>query len=155
MSLPTNEFTRALLVEAGHALSASQGNLGSMLGVSRRTINRWTRDGPSPSPRQVSILARAVHAVSPALAEKIAATSGETLVSLGLVQPAPRIESPRLPPHQVDLVVCAAAEALDASPRVVRPALLAAFQRAREAGMTVEAVEDALRGVGKTGTKRR
>ena len=44
----------------------------------------------------------------------------------------------------VDVVVCAAAEALDVSPRAVRPALLAAFQRAREAGLTLEQVEKAL-----------
>jgi MoxR-like ATPase len=44
----------------------------------------------------------------------------------------------------VDAIVCAAAEALDASPRAVRGALLAAFACAREAGLPVETVEKAL-----------
>ena len=43
-----------------------------------------------------------------------------------------------------DAVVCAAAEALDTSPRLVRPALLAALRCAREAGLTVATLEAAL-----------
>jgi hypothetical protein len=48
------------------------------------------------------------------------------------------------PPHLVDTVVCAAAEALGVPPPAVRPALLAAFQRAREVGLTTEDVEQAI-----------
>jgi transcriptional regulator with XRE-family HTH domain len=57
------------------------------------------------------------------------------------VVPAP----PRVAPQNlVDAVVCAAAEALDVSPRVVRPGLLAAIRCAREVGLTVEEMEAAL-----------
>jgi hypothetical protein len=44
----------------------------------------------------------------------------------------------------VEVVVCAAAEALDVSPRVVRPALLAAFKSARAVGLDLETMEKAL-----------
>ena len=42
-------------------------------------------------------------------------------------------------------VVCAAAEAIDVTPRVVRPALLAAVTRARQLGLTLETLDEALR----------
>jgi hypothetical protein len=41
-------------------------------------------------------------------------------------------------------VVCAAAEAMERMPRDVRPALLAAFRRAREIGLSVDMVERVL-----------
>jgi hypothetical protein len=44
----------------------------------------------------------------------------------------------------VDAVVCAAAEAMDLMPREVRPALLAAFARARRLGLGFEAIEKRL-----------
>jgi hypothetical protein len=43
-----------------------------------------------------------------------------------------------------DAVVCAAAEALNVPPPAVRPALLAAFRRAREVGLRLEDVERVL-----------
>jgi hypothetical protein len=46
--------------------------------------------------------------------------------------------------HIVDTVVCAAAEAMQLMPDAIRPALRAAFRRARLAGLSVEAVDAAL-----------
>jgi hypothetical protein len=40
----------------------------------------------------------------------------------------------------VDSVVCAAAEAMQVAPQAIRPAVLAAFARARDAGLTTDAV---------------
>jgi len=40
----------------------------------------------------------------------------------------------------LDSVVCAAAEAMGVAPQAARPAVLAAFARAKEAGMTMEGV---------------
>jgi hypothetical protein len=48
----------------------------------------------------------------------------------------------------VDSIVCAAAEAMDVVPRQVRPALLAAFARARRLSLSTEVVEKALGGTG-------
>jgi hypothetical protein len=44
----------------------------------------------------------------------------------------------------VDAVVCVAAEAMALSPQAVRPAVLAAFTRARDVGISAEAVVAAL-----------
>jgi len=78
---------------------------------------------------------------------------GKTLVSLGLEAvhaPAALPLSPALggahlaPPRVLAAVVCAAAEAMDASPRAVRPALLAAVRVAREVGLTLADLESLL-----------
>ena len=44
----------------------------------------------------------------------------------------------------MDAMLCAAAEASDASPKALRPVLHVAFKRARELGLSVEDVEAAL-----------
>jgi hypothetical protein len=64
--------------------------------------------------------------------------------------PPPPAPPPPLPPPEdvVDSVVCAAAEAIDVMPRTIRPALLAAFRRARRLGLDVATVEKALGGDG-------
>jgi transcriptional regulator with XRE-family HTH domain len=115
----------------------SQGGLATLLGVSRRTISRWTSGGGVLGPHHGEALARALYPVDRELARQAAARGGHTVESLGLVASAP---SPRV----AQIVLCAAAEAMDASPRAVRPALLAAFRAAREEGFTLEAVERSL-----------
>ena len=61
--------------------------------------------------------------------------------------PSP-LASTALPPWHasvlLDAVVYAAAEAMAMAPQVVRPAVLAAFVRARDVGMTMEGVIAAL-----------
>ena len=44
----------------------------------------------------------------------------------------------------MEIVVCAVADQADAVPRTLRPILYTAFKRARELGLSVEAVEQAL-----------
>jgi hypothetical protein len=51
-----------------------------------------------------------------------------------------------VPDRAVDAVVCAAAEAMEAIPQAVRPALLAACTCARELGLTLDDLERVLRG---------
>ncbi len=48
------------------------------------------------------------------------------------------------PAHMIDAIVCSAADAANLLPRAVRPALRAAFARARELGISVEAAERGL-----------
>ncbi len=152
VALSKEEPQCALVTRAGLALGKSQEQIGELIGVSRRTISRWMHtSGTVLAPGQAATLARALYPVDPALAARVAASSGQTLESLGTVTQLAS-EVPRLvvkeaidPARLVEVIVCAAAEALDASPRVVRPALLAAFASAREVGLTVEAVESALR----------
>jgi hypothetical protein len=106
-------------------------------------------------------LVRHVYARSPALAAEIAAELGETLVSLGVeappapvttAAPAPQPPARPVPPvgDLVDSIVCAAAEAIATTPQAVRPALLAAFERAASVGLAVDDVRGALRPATKT-----
>ena len=126
-----------LLLEAGKVLGTSQVDIGRRIGVSRRTMTRWMRNPSCLVPLHAQALARAVYPVDPALAARCARVGETTLEALGLEVPTPR-DPPR---HHADAVVCAAAEALDASPRAVRPVLLAAVRKAREVGLTVEQLE--------------
>lgn len=169
----------ALLIEARFRLGVSQGGLGQLLGSSQRTGQRWEGGGASPTPKQLHALAAMVHPKDPKLAEQIAAAGGSTLEQLGIVPPPPPpappprpIPPPRPPPplaaaapapppppppppeDVVDAVVCAAAEAIDVMPRTIRPALLAAFRRARRLGLDVATVEKALGGEGDAGEKK-
>jgi transcriptional regulator with XRE-family HTH domain len=137
----------AFLTEAQFAIGTSQEGLGKLLGVSRRTIIRWL-DGPYISEDQLKTLARAVYPHDKALAARLANAAGQTFESLGLVVP-PSTEPVRvsaLPEHLVDSIVCAAAEANATTPQAIRPALLAAFERAFAVGLTVEQVRGVLRG---------
>ncbi len=141
------------------ALGTTQEGLGAMLGVSRRTAQRWANSGvPATS---LPDLARVVHPRAPDLAREIATHMGVTLEGLGIAPPpapadlAPQLPAPLplpppprpLPDGVVDAVVCAAAEAMSLMPAQVRPGLYAAFARAKEIGLEVDVVERVLRGV--------
>jgi hypothetical protein len=139
-----------LIILSSLALHTGQEGIGRILGVSRRTISRWTSHrAPKLRPSQTEALARAVHPRDAALAERIAVAHGTTLAALGIGPPAPSpaaalLKQATSPLRMVDIVVCAAAKALDASPRAVRPALLAAFRTVQEMGLSVEDVQAAL-----------
>jgi hypothetical protein len=143
-SLPT-------LYDAQVALDTVQEGLGEMLGVSRRTIVRWTDNGGWKHATTTAQLARLVFPKDPALAARFAAVGGHTLESLGLVVPRPPPPPPPAPvakpapmPRAIDVVVCAAADAVDGTPRAARVALLAAVRAAREMGLDLLALEAAL-----------
>jgi hypothetical protein len=129
-----------LLHDARGVLQVTQNGLGEMLGASRRTAQRWAAGASFPSAAQLASLAALVHPREPALAAQLAEAAGSSLERLGIVPPVTGPSAALM----VDSVVCAAAEAMDALPRVVRPALLAAVRRARQLGLTLEAVEAAL-----------
>ncbi len=129
------------------------GEMAKLLGVSRRSYSRWASEGTRLERRQVAVLADLAITRDEALASELAALVGETLVSLGLEEPAAPLAPSPVPsaeplstssPKLIDVVVCAAAEALDVSPRAVRPALLAAVRCARELGLTLETMETIL-----------
>jgi len=81
-----------------------------------------------------------LYPVDPALAAEVAEAGETTLIALGLEKPP----TPLPPDRIVDSVVCAAADAMEALPRLVRPGLLAAVVRARELGIGLETIEAAL-----------
>jgi len=146
--MPSDGFFAA----AQSALSlGSSAELGRMLGISRRTAQRFIASGvPRYHKRE---LARLVLAFDPQLAAEIAQSEDHSLATWGLVrgepevvvQPAPAAPPPPPPDGVVDAVVCAAAEGMAMMPGDVRAGLLAAFTKAREIGVDVAQVERVLR----------
>jgi hypothetical protein len=147
-----------IVARATVAIGAPQGELGNRLGLSRRTIVRWTAGETSPVPAELRQLAALVHPHDAELAAAIAAHVGESLETLGIAPPAPDppLPAPRVPPPPpvVDAVICAAAESMDLSPRAVRGGVLAAFQRAHELGFRIDEVIAALRAAEPPGPAR-
>jgi transcriptional regulator with XRE-family HTH domain len=145
-----------LVTQSQIALGLSQEKLGRLLTASRRTISRWVSHQSQPSLRQLQLLAHAVYPQDPALAAALAAETGQTLESLGLVHPAPAMTAtPATPPPPgprpypptrliVESVVCAAAETMQATPTAVREVLRAALARAQALGLSVEEMNEAL-----------
>jgi len=147
---------RHFLLDARRALGMTQRTLGGALGSSHRTVTRWDGGRSTPADFHLHRLAALLMPIDVDLAEEAAAFGGRSLEDLGLRAAPPPPPAPPAPPPPpaplpqatsedlVDIVVCAAAEATDVSPRALRPTLYAAFRRARQIGLTVEAVEEAL-----------
>ncbi len=140
-----------LFLRVRTTLHLSQQKLGDLIGYSRRTIIRAEQRGKFLLPGTWEKLATACHPRDPALAEELAARAGRTLVDMGLegapppVLPAPSLPAPSRPTtpsskHMADSIVCAAAEAMQLPPHGIRPALVAAFERAFALGMSAEEV---------------
>lgn len=134
-----------LVNRARVVLGKTQAELGEMLGVARRTVIRWNA-GSVPSNDQVLTLAKAVYAKDPGLASELAHAAGARLEEIGL---APRkVEvHPLAKEVAIDSVVCAAAEAGEATPQAARAGLLAGLERAAALGVTIEDLRGALRRV--------
>jgi transcriptional regulator with XRE-family HTH domain len=139
-----------MLVVARQALQMSQREFGPALGASHRTASRWDAGNAQPTESQLRSLVQLLAPVNPELATEAAAHIGETLENLGLAPYAPQpavsatAETLRSAKDLVDIVVCAAAEAADTSPRTMRPVLYVAVRRARQVGLTLEQIEQAL-----------
>jgi DNA-binding XRE family transcriptional regulator len=138
---------RRVLRYVRQALMMSQVELGEAIGLSRRTIIRWERGQSSPVPFQAQQLVDLVRPEEPDLADELLAAMGMEPAVAG----APSVDGPvtslgKTPGgrHIIDAVVYAAADAIDGVPRDVRRAVTAAFVRAREMGLSVEEVAQAL-----------
>jgi hypothetical protein len=137
------------LIRLQDTLHMNQRELAALLGCSTRTVIRYYHGGGMLTAGTYQRLARAVHPHDRVFATELAALEGHTLVSLGLELPPPPPPPPSPPApvrpspsskHMVDSIVCAAAEAMQTPPHVMRPALTAAFERAFALGMTAEEV---------------
>lgn len=147
-----------LLVLARERLSLNQQELAALAGSSLRTVQRWENNRSEPSPWNYHRVADALRELDPELAAEIDELAPRPAPPAPLVivsamptipppplTPAPPAPAPPPPPPiadaiLVDAVVCAAAEAMSMIPQAVRPAILAAFTRARDARLTTEAV---------------
>jgi hypothetical protein len=130
--------------EAQRTLLLNQRQLGELLGTSERTVQRWSAGHGAPYHEQLVRLAAAVYPVDPDVAHRLASAMGQSLEKLGVVappapaQPPPSVASSPLASLLVESVVSATAEALDVSPRVARPGVLAAMERAKTANLSVD-----------------
>ena len=121
-------------------VASGQGDFAALIGVSRRTVQRWDASGGVPSAGQIVKLARAVHPHDRALSARLARGAGTSLEELG-IEP---VASAPADAHMVDSITCAAADAMNMVPEAVRPALRAAFERARDLRMSPADVAAAL-----------
>jgi hypothetical protein len=133
----------------------SQTQLGQLLGVAKRTIQRWQDRETTLLPSTFQTLAAAVYPKDPALAARIAAHGSTTLEALGIVKPNPpeppapaAAPAPQTPaPLEATLSrAIVAAAAVGVAPKAIRPALAAALVRARQVGLDVDALIEALTG---------
>ena len=132
----------SLLIQCRMAMGLTQQEFGEIVGLTKRTIQRWEERGASLIPSEVEALARALHPVRPDLAAQIAATVDTTLDRLGIVTAG--AASPMAMSDPIDSVVHAAADVMGVTPDAIRPAIAAAFVRAREVGLDVQAVAEKL-----------
>jgi DNA-binding XRE family transcriptional regulator len=133
-------------------LTLNQLKLAKLVGSSLRSVQRWEAGRGSPAPWHFHRLADAVRPHDADLASQIdvwaprpappppAVTAPPVLPAPAPPPPPPPLPAPVPAGVLVDSVVCAAAEAMALSPQAIRPAVLAAFARARDAGLTMDAV---------------
>jgi len=154
-------------VLVGRALTAlrwTQRELAENIGGSRRTVARWVSGESHLGAIDAERLARHVYPVDRDFASELLAHGGQTLVSAGLEAP-PAPQPPPAPPPPVaaappvvvptpapspavlwalvEAIVCAAAEAADASPKVVRAPVLLVLRQAHELGLDLDAARKA------------
>jgi hypothetical protein len=131
-----------LLIQCRMALGLTQQEFGEIVGLTKRTIQRWEERGATLIPSEIEALARALHPVRPDLAEQIVATVATTLDRLGIVPAG--ATSPMAMSDPIASVVRAAADVMGVPPDAIRPAIAAAFVRAHEVGLDVRAVAEKL-----------
>lgn len=142
----------ALSADARIALHLTQRELASLVGTSLRTVQRWEAHRSHPAAFEIHRLADAIRPHDPALASELDELAPRPAPP---APPAAQIVAPPLPPPPpssppfpaavlLDSVVCAAAEAMTLAPQALRPALLAAFARAKDVGLTIDAAIEGL-----------
>jgi hypothetical protein len=136
----------------------TQFELGEKLAVSARTILRWERRQGRPAPFQISTIVALAKQEDEELARQFVEACREEywlndadMVAEPMAQLiAPTVESAApavahaVAKTSIDSVLLAAAAAADITPRPARAAVVAAFVRARELGLSVEAVVEML-----------
>jgi hypothetical protein len=125
-----------LMVDVQMALHLSQTELGALIGVTKRTIQRWQDRGvPALDEEDATILADRLRPTHPHLADAVMALHLRSL-SYGRVATAEALSS----------IFDAVAAAGNLSPDAARPLVEAAFRQAAAQGVDVGAVLAALRG---------
>jgi len=141
-----------LLMRSRQVLLMNQQQLADLARSSLRTVQRWETKRSFPHADSLHLIADAVRLHDVALASELdeyaprprAPVPAPIAASVAPVTPPATPSPPRaaqIPIYVlVDSVVCAAAEAMSVAPRAIRPAILAAFERARAAELTFDDV---------------
>ena len=141
-----------LVVRSRLALQMNQLQLAELVGTSLRTVQRFETGRAPLYPWHLHKLVDALRPHDPDLAAQIDVYAPRAApIPPPVVAPAPVLPAPAPPPPPplpppipagvlVDSVVCAAAEAMSVAPQAIRPAVLAAFARARDTGLTMDGV---------------
>jgi transcriptional regulator with XRE-family HTH domain len=147
-----------LFAEGRLALGVTNVELAERLRCSRRTVQRYCAGASAIVPQVLLDLANLLVDEDRAVADEIWSHASAQIEHLGWPAPAPlrsaieeeaarlAVSAARAPSSSAlaAAVVCAAAEAMDVSPRALRPALRAALRVAREHAMSIESLDDAL-----------
>ncbi len=135
--------TAVLMVQCQMALGLNQREFAALLGRDRRTIQRWQDKGMALDPTQAEALSSALRPTRPDLADQIVELGRQYAERAGL--PGPVVPAS---PEVISAILEAAAaagEAGAARAEGMRAAVTAAFLKAAEAGVDVEAVIAGLR----------
>ncbi len=162
MAVQAPRHFRRVLADCRFALGMSQGELADAMGISRRTIIRWTKGHTSPVEVEIRRLASLVRDADDDLADELLAAARlepdpppppppppppAPPEPPPVMAPPPVVAPPLLPEparpapaHVTDSILCVAADAANMVPRAILPAIRAAFARARELGVGVDEV---------------
>jgi transcriptional regulator with XRE-family HTH domain len=135
--MPHDTATLMTLIQI--SLGISQREMGDLVGVTKRTIQRWQDGGTSMLDEdQATALAERLRPGHPALADEVMALGRR----FGTTSARP------VSPEELAAILGAAATAGGTSPEGARPLVLAAFQEAAAQGVDVWTVVAALRSGG-------
>jgi transcriptional regulator with XRE-family HTH domain len=118
-----------MLTQCQFALHLTQEELADLIGVSKRTIQRWQDRGCNITPAQAEALASALRPVRPDLADQVLELGRQAATEMRLVTD-----------EVLASILQAAASAGGVSPDAVRPAVRAAFAHAAELGLNPHVV---------------
>jgi hypothetical protein len=125
-----------LLVHVQVALQLSQKDLGALIGRTKRTIQRWQSKGTSMlTGEEARILADQLGTAHADLAEQVLALGARHGAVLGTTAS----------PQVLEAILVAVALEGYMTPKAARPLVVAAFEKAAEEGVSVQAVVAALR----------
>ncbi len=119
----------------------SQVGLARAVGASPRSGQRWVGGQSRPRRAQLIALIKLVAPVDFALAQELAREAGVTLAPPTPVAPPPQRATQVDARLVSDAIVCAACDATDLTPHVVRRVLVAAVARARELSTQLDALD--------------
>jgi DNA-binding XRE family transcriptional regulator len=120
----------------------TQGDVASVLSLSRKTYVFFETGRWLPSDREKHFFAHALHGLDPRLGDAFARACGTTGEALGLPKPAAAAPGAAQARVAYDAAVYSAAEEAEVPPKTARVLVAAVIAKLREAGVTMRQAED-------------